>query len=150
MPSNTVVPSRGAPGAARFTRPRALAAVLVAALVAGCATVPRTPEDQVRARAQARWAAQLAGDTRKSYEFLSPGSRAVVSYERYRARNAGAVTYKSAEVASVVCETSEKCVAKVKVSYEPVLIRPRMGTIESYLEETWLVDGGQWWLLFKL
>lgn len=150
MPSTTVVPFRGAPGAARYTGPRALAAALVAALVVGCATVPRTPEDQVRARAQARWAAQLAGDARKSYDFLSPGSRAVVSYERYRARNAGAVTYKSAEVVSVACETSEKCVAKVKVSYEPVLIRPRMGTIESYLEETWLVDGGQWWLLFKL
>ncbi|HMM85581.1 hypothetical protein [Azohydromonas sp.] len=132
------------------TRRNALAAVLAAALVAGCATAPRTPEDQVRARAQARWAAQLAGDTKASYEFLSPGSRALVSPERFRARNAGAVTYKEAEVVSVVCETSEKCVAKVKVSYEPVLIWPRMGTIESYLEETWLVDGGQWWLLYKL
>jgi hypothetical protein len=59
----------------------------------------------------------------------------------------GAVAWKSAEVMSVTCETSEKCTALLKVSYEPALMRGKVGSIERGLEETWLLDSGRWWLL---
>jgi hypothetical protein len=126
---------------------RALAAALVLGLLAGCASTPKTPEEAVRLRAQERWNAYLAGDFKKAYGYLSPGSRAIVPYERWRAMAGGAVAWKSAEVMSVTCETSEKCTALLKVSYEPALMRGKVGSIERGLEETWLLDSGRWWLL---
>lgn len=133
----------------RFTR-RMLPAVATVALLGACAgTFKSTPEELVRERAAKRWQALIAGDFQKAYEYLTPGSRAVTPYAQYRARIGGAVTFKSAEPVSVVCETSEKCVVKVKVRYEAVLLRPRLGTIERYLDETWLQDAGQWWFLYS-
>ncbi len=119
-------------------------------VLSGCAIKPKTPEELVAQRAHARWQAQLRGDFQAAYAYLSPGSKAVVSPDLYRARTGGAVAYKDVEVASVRCETSEKCIATIRVRYEPIAMRQRIGIIESYLDETWLFDAGQWWFLYRL
>jgi hypothetical protein len=74
----------------------------------------------------------------------------VVPYATYRGRIGGAVTWKSAEVASVKCETLEKCTVQVKVTYQPMVYRSAIGTIERFLDETWVVDEGQWWFVYRL
>jgi hypothetical protein len=129
---------------------RMLFAVLASGLLAGCASLSGKPEDIVRARAQARWDALLKGDFERAYGYISPGGRAVVPYPTYRGRIGGAVTWKSAEVASVTCETLEKCSVQVKVTYLPAMHRSAIGTIERHMEETWVVDAGQWWLVYRL
>jgi hypothetical protein len=133
-----------------FHARRALVAVMAAGVLAGCATSPSTPEDIVRARAQARWDALLKGDLQRAYGYISPGGRAVVSYDSYRARFGRAVAWKGAEVASVTCETLEKCTVQVKVTYQPMVYRSAIGTIERFLDETWVVDEGQWWFVYRL
>jgi len=32
------------------------------------------------------------------------------------------------------------------VNYTPLLPRPRVGNIETSIDETWLLEQGQWWL----
>jgi type IV pilus biogenesis protein CpaD/CtpE len=125
---------------------RLLLATAAAALLAGCASTPSTPEQAVAARANARWQAQIAGDFEKAYGYLSPASRALTPYTVWRGSIRGFTTWKSAEVASVTCETSEKCIARVKVVHEPMVLRRSLGSIDSAVDETWLLDGGEWWL----
>jgi hypothetical protein len=128
---------------------RSLVVALLAAVLAGCASTPTTPEEIVRERAQARWNALLKGDFEGAYGYITPGGRAVVPLATYRGRIGSAVTWKSAEVASVTCETLERCTVQVKVTYLPVMRRAAVGTIERYLDETWVVDAGQWWFVYK-
>jgi hypothetical protein len=125
---------------------RLLVAAAAALLLAGCATQPPpTREEIVAERAQARWQAQLAGDFEKAYGYLTPASRALQPYAVWRGGIRGFTTWKSAEVVSVTCETSEKCIARVKVGHQPLALRGKLGTIDSALDETWLFDDGQWW-----
>ena len=130
--------------------PRVSSALSLFALLpvlTSCALMaPRTPEEAVRDRAQARWNALLAGKFDEAYAFLSPASRGVVSAQRFRAGIGGAASWKSAQVHSVTCPDADRCIVIIKVSYEAALPRVRLGTIESGVEETWLLDAGQWWL----
>jgi type IV pilus biogenesis protein CpaD/CtpE len=135
------------PTLARPSR-RLLVAAAAALLLVGCAsTPPPTPEEAVAARAGARWQAQIAGDFEKAYAYLTPASRAMTPYAVWRGGIRGFTTWKSAEVVSVTCETSEKCIARIKVGHQPLLLGTRLGTIESGMDETWLLDDGQWWLV---
>lgn len=119
-------------------------------LLSACAVAPATPEEAVRARAQARWQAMLAGDLQQAYQFLSPASRAVMSFENFRARFGAMAAWKSAEVFKVRCEQADHCTATIKVTYRPLLPRGSIGTIETSVDEVWLLESGQWWLPQKL
>lgn len=128
---------------------RALIVAAAAGLLASCASTPTTPEAAVAARANARWQSYIAGDFEKAYAYLSPSSRALIPFAIWRGGIRGFTTWKSAEVASVTCETSDKCIARVKVVHQPLMMRSRLGTIDSAIDETWLFEDGQWWLLEK-
>lgn len=120
-------------------------------LLSACAGLaPATPEEAVRERAQARWKALLAGDHQQVYQFLSPGSRAVISFENFRSRFGTMAAWKSAEVFKVVCEQADRCTATIKVTYQPMLPRGSIGIIETSVDEVWLLESGQWWLPQKL
>ena len=122
------------------------AAIVAVALLTGCATVApdnRSPEEGVKARAQARWDALLKEDYATAYSYLGPGSRAVNSLEAYKA----AVPknfYKAAQVHSVVCETPETCMVDVRVDYVF-----RGSQIKTPLAETWIKQEGNWWYVLK-
>jgi hypothetical protein len=124
------------------------AALAAALLLAGCATKPPpTREEIVAQRANARWQALMAGDFDKAYGYLTPAARALKPLAVWRGGFRSFTTWKSAEVVSVTCETSEKCIVRVDVRHEPVVMRGRLGTISSAVDETWLLDDGQWWFL---
>lgn len=129
-----------------------LAAAAASAALAGCAAfAPKSPEDLVRERAQARWQALLAGDYERAYQFLSPGSRSVVSLDRFRGRHGNTVTWKSAEVFKVECGQPERCVATITIVYQPLLARgSSIGSSQTSVDEVWILDSGQWWLPFRL
>lgn len=138
------------PSLSKTTRRHALLAAAVAVALSGCALLtPQTPQERLRARAQARWDALLAGDFDRAYAYLSPGSKVGVTPARWRASLGGAAAWKHAEVAGVDCESSEKCIVRVRIEYTPLLLRGRLGTIDTHVSETWLLDSGQWWYVHR-
>ncbi|WP_156391490.1 hypothetical protein [Acidovorax sp. Root70] len=126
------------------------ATVMALVALSGCAAVaPQSPEKAVENRAAARWQALIAGDIQKAYTFTAPSYRAVTSFERYSSGIGGAATWVNAEVVRVECAT-EKCTAVVKIEAKPILAKPYNGTITTGVDETWLLEDGQWWLYQKL
>ena len=125
----------------RPTRPVLVMAAI--ALVAGCATVPERPaEEVVKARAQARWDAVVKGDFDAAYGYFGPGTKAVNSLDTYKA-SINKDFYKSGQVEQVTCE-AEKCEVQVKVEY--VFKGSR---IKTPLGETWIRQQGNWWYVLK-
>lgn len=139
-----------------FAFPSRRAALLLAAcataLLTACASLqPATPEQAVQQRAQARWQALLAGDIAKSYTYMAPSYRAVVDFERYSGRIGGAAKWLDAEVVRVHCESEEKCTARLKITAQPLMpATTKRSPISTGVDETWLLEDGQWWLYQKL
>lgn len=130
-----------------------LAPLLAAAWLVGCAALaptPQTPEEIVQARANARWAAMLKGDTATAYEYLAPGMRALITKEAYAARFGGAVRWVGAEATRARCPEATKCLATVRIDTKAFLSRMKNVTVPTYYEETWVLQDGQWWLFSNL
>jgi Tfp pilus assembly protein PilP len=125
--------------------------LLASALVAGCAAVqPSTPELAVKQRATERWKLLVSGEIKRAYEYTAPSYRAITSYDTYSKGMGSVATWVGAEVLKVECETPEKCTARVKIEAKPLVNVRYKGTITSGVDETWLLEGGQWWLFQKL
>lgn len=126
----------------------ALAAV---ALLVGCASIDSgTPEEIVKTRATARWKAMVARDFKGAYEYLAPSYRAVSSFERYNTQLNGGAAWVKTDVARVQCESAEKCTAFIRIESKPLGIMNFKGNIVTGVSETWLLEGGKWWLHQKL
>lgn len=121
------------------------ALAMSALLMAGCATMaPATPEAAVEKRATAYWQARQAGQTDKVYALTPPSYRKVRTLEQFRLQFGTAAAVKGVEVTKVTCEP-EKCVARLKLSVTPALAGLKMGNVDTYLDEIWLLEDGQWW-----
>jgi hypothetical protein len=136
---------------------RQLAAVVLAAGalgIAGCASVPQggpsakgaTEADRVALvtkRAEERWALLIKGDLKAAYGYLSPGSRAVISLERYEARTKTG-NFREIRIDRVSCET-EICKVRLFLTYDHRM----MQGIVTPLEESWVFEGGQAWFVYR-
>lgn len=122
----------------------ALAAVLAVGL-AGCAGavrdagVEQAPRQQVKELAAARWDALIAGDLARAYEYLSPGTRDVMSLDLYKKKTRPG-SWKKASIDEVSCE-QDRCGVTVVIEYS----YRDMKSIETRLNEVWLQEGGKWW-----
>ena len=127
---------------------RSTALVLAVAALAGCASMATSPEAIVKQRATQQWQARIAGDLEKTYQFTTPSFRGGKTLESYKKGIGSAVVIKSAEVASVTCESEDKCVVNAKVEAQPNLMLGRRAVppFTTYVDETWLREDGQWWL----
>jgi hypothetical protein len=100
-------------------------------------------EKAASARAEARWAAMIRKDLDGAYAFLSPGSKATNPLSLFKGK-IRPLDWKSAKALSASCE-AEKCAVKIELS----LFDKRLGgDVATIFEETWLLDSGQWWLVF--
>ncbi len=126
-------------------------ALCAAATLVACAGIGATsPEDVVKQRANERWKTLVAGDFSRSYSYTAPSFRGLISQDVYRSRIGGAVTWVAGEVVSVQCPDAVKCVARVRIDYKP-LLRGRAGeNFSTYADETWVLEGGQWWVFEPL
>ena len=123
-----------------------VATLCVATVLGACASLGgQSPEEQVRMRANARWKTLVAGEFAKAYEYNTPGYRALVSQEVARGRIGSAVTWLGAEAVEVKCPTPDKCIANVKLDFKPFLRGKAGDKLETYFEETWLLENQQWW-----
>jgi hypothetical protein len=127
------------------------AAVAVAALV-GCATTPaEPPQDIVRQLATQRWQALLAKDYKRAYDMSAPAYRKLNTADVYAIRKASVpVRWLSAKVLRVDCESEDRCTARVEIESRPIApLAPKMPLV-GVISETWVRDGGQWWMFEPL
>jgi len=124
-------------------------AALLAGGMAGCAGIVRDtggrqdPQQQVRELATARWNALIAGDLARAYEYLSPGTRDVMSLDMYKNRIRTGM-WKKASVDAVLCE-NDRCGVTMVIEYSYRDIK----SVETRLSEDWLQEGGKWWYVPK-
>lgn len=118
--------------------------------LAGCSTTTKgTPEEQVRQLATQQLRAVQAGKWEQAYQYTLPSYRAVATQEAFKKRFAGVGTWKNVEIANVECET-EKCKVIIKIELGALPMRGLRGNIATHVEETWLLEDGQWWLFKQL
>lgn len=111
----------------------------------GAEAVPAAPEARqaaVAQRAQARWDAMVRDDMEAAYAFLSPGSRAVTSLDKFKA-NTRRGAFRGARVEKVACE-GDACVVNLQLTYD----HPKMKGITTPLAESWIIDAGQAWYVY--
>jgi hypothetical protein len=131
---------------------RASAALLILLLAAcaGRAVKPQSAEDLVRERAKARWALMIARDFDAAYQFLTPGTRLLLTAEDFNEKfRHTRVDWKSAEVKEVVCSSADRCEAKVDVAFGisgGMRGVPNVGG-NQLVTEIWLLEDGVWYYL---
>lgn len=127
---------------------RLLAGVMLVAALgsSGCASLQTDPPTRVRQLATERWQALLAGKYEKAYEMAVPSYRKIKSLDYYRLNTmAVPVKWKSAEVVRADCE-EKRCKVTVRVTSELRMPGRFKGDLDSALEETWVLEDGQWWM----
>lgn len=131
-------------------------AVVIAA--AGCAATggglsKDSPKEvkaaAVKERSSARWDALIKGDKDAAYAYLSPGTRELVSLDQYKGR-VQTGNFRSVQVDGVDCDV-ETCKVKLTLTYDYTASRgmTNMKGISTYLEETWVLDKGQAWFVWR-
>ena len=120
---------------------------LAALALAGCASLtPKSPEEQVRERAEAHWKALVAGDFAGAYNYLVPSYRAIVKAPDYERRFGSAGRWTNAIVHSVDCE-AEACKVRLRITSQVLIPRfaAHIKEVNTYVDETWVREDGQWW-----
>lgn len=134
-----------------ITRRLGLMALMSAgALLAACASLQTKPEDAVTERANARWQALVKGDMAKAYAYSTPGFRAVVNLEGFKARTGIAGRWHAAQVVKVTCDTPERCKAIIKLEFSTLIPGFSRDKMATHIDETWLLEDGQWWIFQKV
>ena len=113
-----------------------------AAAPAASVTSPEAKQDLVRQRATSRWDLLIKDDMDAAYAYLSPGSRETTSIEKFK-RNFRRGAFRQARVDTVTCD-GDACVARMYVTYD----HPKMKGITTPVLESWIIDGGQAWLVY--
>lgn len=122
---------------------KALFAIGAAASMVACASFqPDTPEQAVTKRAQGYWDARLKGDADKARSYMNEAFRLAVDEKRF-GKNYMATFAVAAKVQKVTCEP-EKCEVGVNLSVNPPIPGRKMGTIDMYSKQTWLLEDGRW------
>jgi type IV pilus biogenesis protein CpaD/CtpE len=117
---------------------------------AGSEVSGASAEGAVRARAEARLAALLAGDDEKAYGYLSAATRALMPLDTYKLkRKQETFTLKAAHINQVTCAEADTCTVGVTVTTE--ILMPTVGR-KDYVgteEESWLKQGDGWFFVPK-
>jgi len=127
----------------------ALASLLSLAL-AGCANLQTKPEDAVAQRATARWQALIKGDLDGAYKYSTPGYRAVFDVVAFKGRTGIAGRWLGAQVDRVECDLPTRCKAVVRLEYSTLIPGKSKVKMDTHLDETWLLEDGQWWIFQKV
>jgi hypothetical protein len=131
---------------------RRLLVVVALALAAGpgCGALnvtPRSPEEQVAARAKTYYQALIDKDYTAAYGHLTPTYRSQVTKIAHFTRFNPPFTYVGVDVHKVVCENVDVCKATVVIRYKDVqgLRAAPRGEHSNVFDERWLREDGEWW-----
>ena len=128
---------------------RGIAALVLSVGLMGCAgsgsgstsSVQIEPQKMVADLAAARWNALLKRDFAKAYDYLSPGTREVMSLDLYKAKVSGG-KWTKANVDSVSCE-QDQCNVLMAIEYSYRDIK----SLDTRLDEKWMRQDGKWWFV---
>lgn len=122
-----------------------LALACAALSVSGCAALaPRTPEQIVQKRAADYWNARVAGQFDKAYVLSTPSYRKLRTEAQFNRQFGAGASFESAEVNKVECEP-EKCMVQMKLGVKPAILGINLGTVPIFVNETWVLEEGNWW-----
>ncbi len=144
-------PETGARRQRSLSRPaqwRAWLAVGLALGLTGCASLSadsaaEQKQKVVAERAQARWNVLIKGDVEAAYQFLSTGSKAATPVAMYKAKIKPGL-WREAKVGKIDCE-AEICKVVMLVTYDT----RRMKGIETPVDETWVIEKGSAWYVYR-
>jgi hypothetical protein len=121
--------------------------VVLSLVAAGCASTgglgSKPPEEVVLTRAQDRWKALLKRDWATAYEYVTPAYRALVPLDRYGNQFSGPVQWEGATAKSAKCE-EKRCEVVVEIVFRTLLPGHRDRVSSTHIQETWVLEDGQW------
>jgi hypothetical protein len=124
---------------------RVAAIAATVALLASCASMgPQTPEKIVEKRATDYWKARMSAKYEEAYKFSTPGYRKVRTPEQYKLQFGAGAAVVDATVTKVECG-AEKCDVQMRLGVKPAILMLKLDRVETYMNETWLLEDGQWW-----
>ncbi|MFN3438474.1 MAG: hypothetical protein ACK41V_12315 [Acidovorax sp.] len=122
------------------------AAAVAFSALAGCATMGnQTPEQQVEARAAAYWKARATSDHKTAYSLLAPAYRNLASEQDFVKLHGAGANVKETGVAKVTCEAQDRCTARVSLTAKPMVPGLNLPLVTTYMDDTWVLEQGQWW-----
>ena len=130
-----------------FRRRTALASLVVAGALAlaGCAALqPKTPEEIVTQRVEARWDALIKGDFPAAWAYTQPAYRAIVKQADYAKTFGAGGQWRGVQVHQVSCE-AERCTVRIRPTTRVTLPPFRGQELTGALDETWVREDGNWW-----
>ena len=130
-----------------FRRRTALASLVVAGALAlaGCAALqPKTPEEIVTQRVEARWDALIKGDFPAAWAYTQPAYRAIVKQADYAKTFGAGGQWRGVQVHQVSCE-AERCTVRIRLTTRVTLPPFRGQELTGALDETWVREDGNWW-----
>lgn len=136
---------------------RFLAVAVLGVVVASCATLkPDSPDEEkvklVTERAAARWQAIIGKDFATAYEYFSPSSRTAVTPAGFKTV-ASRLDYRAVKVTGATCEGGT-CRVRLVLTYNAsVATRGEtipVNSINTPLDENWIIEKGQLWYVWPL
>ena len=120
-------------------------------LLAACTALPggsvATPEVQVRQRATERWQALVAHDFDRAYAYAAPSYRKLATVDSFKGKRQGVpVKWIAANVIAVTCN-EKKCAVRIELESKPMIRFTFSQNLKAGLDETWVFEDGQWWML---
>lgn len=124
----------------------ACGALIAGAVLTGCAAfTPDSPEIAVKKRAQAYWDARIQRKAEAAYALTTPAYRQLRTVEQYGRQVGVASSIRNASVYSTECQ-EDRCVVRMELQASPPIPQVKLGTVAMYVNEVWLLDGGEWYL----
>ncbi len=125
---------------------RGVGALLGILALAAVMTVGATEDlEGLRARAEGRWAALIAGDFDKAYEFETPAYRELYNARQYRAKYGAGLRWQQAKVVGMEPKSPEVVTVTLEIDYSFHVSGQGMMDNKGLVTETWLWVDGQWW-----
>jgi len=129
----------------------ALLAVLLAASLAGCASMsgggkdlaPQAKQALVTERVNARWNALIRGNLDEAYTFMSAGSQEAMSLKLYKAKIKPGM-WRAVKIEGMDCD-AEICYVRMTLTYD----HQRMKGIQTPFTETWILEKGNAWYVYR-
>ena len=109
----------------------------------GVAGTPEAKREAVTKRVNERWNALIKGDLEAAYALLSPASRETLTLDQFKQRTAKG-GFRDAKIVAVDCG-AEVCTVKLRITYDHRMMKG----VETPMEETWVFDRGQPWLVYR-
>jgi hypothetical protein len=132
-----------------------VALAVVSTLGGGCASIgssglskdspPEVKQAAVGKRAEERWQALIHRDFDRAYSYFSPASREVIRLVDF-SKQMSQFPYRAIKVDKVECQ-GELCTVSLTLTYD--FPQMKMTNVPSPLQESWLIEGGEAWFVYR-